>query len=46
MEVKKFKSIMISSELKKLMDDEIIKSGIKMSYSQLIKYLINRNGKL
>lgn len=46
MEEKKFKNIMISSELKKLMDDEIIKSGIKMSYSQLIKYLIERNGKL
>lgn len=32
---------MISSELKKLMYDEIIKRGIKMSYSQLIKYLID-----
>lgn len=46
MEKKKYTSIMISFELKKLMEQEIIKSGIKMSYSQLIKYLIDKNEKL
>lgn len=46
MEKKKYTSIMISFELKKLMEQEIIKTGIKMSYSQLIKYLIDKNGKL
>ena len=46
MEKKKYTSIMISFELKELMGKEIIKSGKKMSYSQLIKYLIEKNGKL
>lgn len=46
MEKKKYTSIMIGFELKKIMDKEIIKSGIKMSYSQLIKYLIDKNDKL
>lgn len=36
----KFKSIMIKLELKDEMDKTIIKIGKKMSYSQLIEYLI------
>lgn len=42
---KKHAQIHVSLELKKQLDDEIIKSGIKMSYSQLLKYLIEKNKK-
>ena len=41
---KKYKLIMIKSELKELMDKKIIEIGKKLSYSQLIKYLLE-NGK-
>lgn len=41
----KYVSILIKSELKQIMDQTIIKIGKKMSYSQLIKYLIE-NGNL
>jgi hypothetical protein len=37
---KKYKSIMIKSDLKDLMDKQIIKIGKKMSYTQLIEILI------
>lgn len=37
---KKYKSIMIKSELKDLMDIQIIKIGKKLSYTQLISHLI------
>jgi hypothetical protein len=43
MEEKKYKPIMIKSELKDLMDEKIIEIGKKMSYSQLIKYLLEKN---
>lgn len=43
---KKYKSILIKSELKDLMDKQIIKIGKKMSYSQLIKYLIDKENGL
>jgi hypothetical protein len=36
----KYKSIMIKLELKEIMDSTIIKIGKKMSYGQLIEYLI------
>ena len=36
----KYKSIMIKVELKDLMDKTIIKVGKKMSYADLINYLI------
>ena len=39
---KKYKSIMIKSELKELMDDQIIKIGKKLSYTQLITILIEK----
>ena len=37
----KYKNIMIKVELKELMDKTIIKIGKKMSYPDLISYLIN-----
>jgi len=40
---KKYKSIIIKTELKDLMDNTMIKIGKKMSYSQLIQYLIDKN---
>jgi hypothetical protein len=40
---KKYKSIIIKTELKDLMDNTMIKIGKKMSYSQLIQYLIGKN---
>jgi hypothetical protein len=40
---KKFTTLMIKKELKDLMDQEIKKIGIDMTYSALIKYLINKN---
>jgi hypothetical protein len=39
---KKYKSIMIKSDLKDLMDEQIIKVGKKLSYTQLIKLLIDK----
>lgn len=42
---KKFTTLMIKKELKDLMDQEIKKTGIDMTYSALIKYLINKNNK-
>ncbi len=42
---KKYTTLMIKKELKDLMDQEIKKTGIEMSYSALIKYLINKNNK-
>jgi len=36
-----YKTIMITEELKELMDTQIIRIGKKMSYGQLIKVLIN-----
>lgn len=39
---KKYKSIMIKSDLKDLMDEQIIKIGKKLSYTQLIKLLIDK----
>lgn len=39
---KKYKSIMIKSELKDLMDSQIIKIGKKLSYTQLISILIEK----
>lgn len=39
---KKYKLIMIKSELKDLMDKKIIEIGKKMSYSQLIRYLLEK----
>jgi hypothetical protein len=45
--MEKFKSLMIKLELKEKMDKNIIKIGKKMSYGQLIDYLIekyNENG--
>lgn len=43
---KKYKSILVKAELKELMDKTIIKIGKKMSYTQLIEYLIkNYNDK-
>ena len=39
---KKYKSIMIKSELKDLMDKQIIRIGKKMSYTQLIEVLIEK----
>lgn len=43
MEEKKYKVIMIKSELKDLMDKKIIEIGKKMSYSQLIRHLLEKN---
>jgi len=37
---KKYAPIMVKQELKDLMDNQIIRIGKKMSYSQLIRYLI------
>lgn len=42
MEEKKYKPIMIKSELKDLMDKKIIEIGKKMSYSQLIRHLLDK----
>ena len=42
---KKYTTLMIKKDLKDLMDLEIKKTGIEMSYSALIKYLINKNNK-
>ena len=42
----KYKSIMIKTELKDLMDKTIIKVGKKMSYTQLIKFLIDNYEKM
>lgn len=42
MENKKYKPIMIKSELKDLMDKKIIEIGKKMSYSQLIRHLLDK----
>lgn len=39
---KKYKSIMIKSDLKDLMDEQIIKVSKKLSYTQLIKLLIDK----
>jgi len=41
----KYKSIMIKLELKEIMDSTIIKIGKKMSYGQLIEYLIENYNK-
>jgi len=41
----KYKSLMIKLELKELMDSTIIKIGKKMSYGQLIEYLIENHNK-
>lgn len=38
----KYKSIQIKKELKEKMDITIIKIGKKLSYSQLIQYLIDK----
>jgi len=40
---KKFKMISVSEDLKLKLDKEMIKSGMKMSYSQLLEYLIEKN---
>jgi hypothetical protein len=46
MKVKKeYKTLMINKDLKDLIDSEIKKIGIDMSYSAYIKYLINKNNK-
>jgi len=37
----KYKPIMIKTELKDLMDQMIVMTGKKMSYSQLIRHLIS-----
>lgn len=42
---KKYTTLMIKKDLKDLMDQEIKKTGIDMSYSALIKYLISKNNK-
>jgi hypothetical protein len=42
---KNFTTLMIKKDLKNLMDQEIKKIGIDMSYSALIKYLITKNNK-
>ena len=42
---KKYTTLMIKKDLKDLMDQEIKKTGIEMSYSALIKYLISKNNK-
>jgi len=42
---KNYTTLMIKKELKDLMDQEIKKTGIDMSYSALIKYLISKNNK-
>jgi len=41
----KYKSLMIKLELKELMDSTIISIGKKMSYGQLIEYLIENYNK-
>lgn len=42
MNEKKYQSIMLKSELKELMDQTIMNIGIKLSYSQLIRFLIDK----
>lgn len=39
----KYTTIMIKMELKRLMEDEIGRLGKKMTYGNLIKYLIEKN---
>lgn len=39
----RYKSILIKSELKDLMDEKIVSIGKKMSYSELLRYLLNKN---